>query len=331
VDTLTPEPQDAVAPTATRACETCGEPLVAVQEWCLQCGHAQSGRLGAKPGWRAATTIVCVVVALVLSAVAASYAALSDDAAPAVAVAPLVAAAPPVAAVPPPPAPTATATATTATENTDSVPAPALPPTISTATPPPTAVPTPTKTIDTDTTTTDSTKTTDGTKAPEITASDTPGLQEIVLGTDAASVYDPYKKVVDQTDPADSYDDKPNTTFTIQTAPGATMGVGIDFDLDTARAVRAVEVHTSTPGFDVEVYGAKGVLPIDILDPGWAHLTDQATFGAHANAGGRETLRFAPGKYRHVLLWFTTPPPAAADADPTAPLAIGITQVRLLD
>jgi hypothetical protein len=47
------------------------------QDWCLECGTAARGRLGARPGWRAAFTVVGLVLLLVFGAGIAGYAALT--------------------------------------------------------------------------------------------------------------------------------------------------------------------------------------------------------------------------------------------------------------
>ena len=62
------------------ACEACGAAMLAGQDWCLECGTAAPGRLGARPGWRAAFTVVALTLLLVVGAVVASYAALTTDA-----------------------------------------------------------------------------------------------------------------------------------------------------------------------------------------------------------------------------------------------------------
>jgi len=62
------------------ACESCGAAMERGQDWCLDCGTAAPGRLGARPGWRAAFTVVGVTTMLLLCAVVAAYAALTGDA-----------------------------------------------------------------------------------------------------------------------------------------------------------------------------------------------------------------------------------------------------------
>ena len=83
--------------------------MVPGQDWCLECGAAAPGRLGRRPGMRAATTIVGLTLALVAGAVTAGYAAINGDAGREVAK-PAAASGAPVAQAPPatPTAPAAT-------------------------------------------------------------------------------------------------------------------------------------------------------------------------------------------------------------------------------
>src|SRR4051812_45349271 len=63
-----------------RTCPTCEAPMEAEQDWCLNCGQAAPGRLGGRPGMRAAATVIALTLTLAGGAVAASYAALQSDA-----------------------------------------------------------------------------------------------------------------------------------------------------------------------------------------------------------------------------------------------------------
>src|SRR5919198_282730 len=74
-----PSEPKAPAPGA-RTCGACGAEMAPGQDWCLACGTAAPGRLGARPGWRAASTVTGLTAVLVAGAVAASYAALKSDA-----------------------------------------------------------------------------------------------------------------------------------------------------------------------------------------------------------------------------------------------------------
>lgn len=304
---VAPEPPP--APEApVRACAACGAGMAAEQHWCLECGTAAPGRAGGRHAWRAAGAIVGAVLVLVGGAVAVSYAALSSDAQRQAAAPPAASGQPRVAQVAPPPsipAPPAPAPATPPPAASPAGP----PPVAQSATPAPAPAPAAPPSAPA--------------KPKPTGPSAKPGLQPVDLGPDAASVYDPYQKAVDQTDPADSYDGDPKTVFTVTTAAGQPqMGVGVDYDLDTARGVRALELRTTTPGFRLEVYGAKDKLPPDILDTRWTHLRSVEDVGTKAKDGVVKVI-FPAGRYRHVLLWFTTPPPAG----PT----VGIAEARLLD
>src|SRR5690349_20630931 len=74
-----PAPEE-TQPVAARLCASCAVPLEAGQDWCLECGSAQPGRLGGRAGWRATLTVMAATTILALGAAAAAYAALSSDA-----------------------------------------------------------------------------------------------------------------------------------------------------------------------------------------------------------------------------------------------------------
>src|SRR4051794_4237218 len=258
------------------------------QDWCLECGTAAPGRLGRRQGWRAAATIVAAVLLLVGGAVAASYAALNDSAqqqaaAPAPPSAePQVAQAPPATTAPAPPPPTTSTPPPAPAPAPKPAPKPKPKPEAKKPAPAPAATPAPKPT------------------PKPTTPAAKPGFQPLKLGPDAALAYDPYKRITDQGNPHDSYDGDRNTVFNVSTAPGDEMGVGLDFDLTVPSQVSAVYLRTTTPGFRVEIYGAKGKLPPDILDTRWIHLGSAGSVGSEKDADGLEKIKFDPGKYRHV-------------------------------
>nr|MDQ5809041.1 hypothetical protein [Actinomycetota bacterium] len=64
------EEQVVVPDDASRLCVNCAALLEEGQDWCLECGTAQPGRITGKPGWRAALVVVAVVGLLAAGAVA---------------------------------------------------------------------------------------------------------------------------------------------------------------------------------------------------------------------------------------------------------------------
>jgi hypothetical protein len=310
---LAPEAQSTPeAEPAARACPTCSATLAPEQDWCLECGAAQPGRLGQRPGWRAAMTVVGLTLLLALGAVAASYAALTDEAEQ-------------VAAAPPGPAAAPTTQAP-----------PSVPPAVTAAPPAETAPPADLPSVDVPESSTPTSDPVDVTPAPvtpvtpsapaTTTTPSTPvdtGPSPIAIGSDDGSLYDPYTNAVETTDAKRALDDNPSTSWFGRAADDAdSLAFGYVVDLGSAKAVEELELRTKTPGFRVEVYatGSKA-LPPDVLDERWVHVVDRndvdATVGASPKDGnksgdGKERIVLgeeAEGKtFRHVLLWFTQLP-----------------------
>lgn len=272
--------------------------MVPGQDWCLECGTAAPGRLGRRPGVRTAATVVGLTLALVAGAVTAGYAAINGDAGRDVAAAPAPSAAP-IAQAPPstPAAPTPTPTA----HATPVTPLPKVAPPKA-STPPPAATPTPAPSTPSTPKPAASTPTT--TKPAPVDNA----LTAIDLGADAASLYDPYTRMVDNGDPANAYDGDMSTAWKVSTPPdGQAMQVGLVVDLSKKRSIKELQLRTSTPGFRVELYAADTAqLPPDILDTRWAHLRN------HSDVAKKQKVSLAGDghKYRYVLIWFTTPPKA---------------------
>ena len=354
------QPGDAEQQSApqTRQCDACGAAMERGQDWCLECGTAAPGRLGAKPGMRAAATVVSLTLALVGGAVAASYAALSTDSQqeanrPAPPSGDPVAQAPPgqlqtpapsdalppgaipgqpaPPAVPPTTTPTVPTVPQTATPQVPNIPSFTPPsstrtPTVPRVTPPSTATPPPTTDDDDD-------EGTQTTTTPTTTTPQKQGPQPIAIAAGAASHYDPSKRATAKGDPADAVDDSTSSAWFVTTADASKdMATGLVIDLGSKKGVRVLELATSTPGFRAEIYAADSdELPPDILDTRWAHITDRSnvdetgkTKDRNVKGDGKERVVLGGGsaKYRYVLLWITTPP----DGGPT----VRISDVDLL-
>jgi hypothetical protein len=310
------------ASVAVPACPKCQTPLAPEQDWCLQCGEAQPGRLASLPGKRAVATVLSLATLMVGGAVAASYAALNHDS-PAPATAPTtdLAQVPPAASAAEPAAPVAPQPSTLAPADTAPAPADsgALPTTPSkTTTPAPSTSSTATSTSGTttsgstsigSTTKTSTGTTTTGTTRTSTTTTPAPP-KAIAIDGSAAALYDPYKRDTAAGDAAKAVDGDPGTSFPITVADGATqIGAGLVVDLGKTRGLRELDLTTKTPGFRVELYATDSdELPPDVLDTRWAHLHDISDVGT--GAGGKQVVSLGSGttKYRHVLLWITAPP-----------------------
>jgi hypothetical protein len=337
------------AEAPARTCEVCGAAMTEEQDWCLQCGTARPGRLGTRPGWRVALSISGVTLLLVCGAVAASYAALTDDAgkqadspgggnATPVAQAPAqvpsistpgalppasadtTAGTPPITTSPPPTGSTTSALPPLPTVTSGTLPTTTTGVTTTTGTTTTGTTTTGTTTTGTTTTGTTTTGTTTGTTTTGTTTTPS-ALTPITLGADTADIYDPYQRATDKGDPANAYDPNAKDAWFVQTAAdGKPMQVGLLVDLEARKTVKQIEFSTTTPGFRLEVYSTDGSqLPPDILDTRWTHLAsrsdvDQNTAGSNVKADGKEivTLRKSGGQVRHLALWFTTPPDQGA-------------------
>ena len=93
------------------------------------------------------------------------------------------------------------------------------------------------------------------------------------------------------------------------------VGVGVYLDASPGIAARAIEIETSTPGFDVQIYGAQNVrlsYPYGDSTP----LTARGWQGPLASSqdvrNGQRISSPTPSAYRYYLIWLTTLPPASS-------------------
>ncbi len=302
-------------------CTHCRVPLRPDQDWCVECGAAQPGRLGRRPGWRAALTVVGATLALAGGATAASYAALTSDAvveagAPAPPGAdPVIAQAP---AVPQPPAETLPAPRVEVPDVTAPAPADAPLDPIDPVTPTTPDTDTDTRTdggtiagggtggdtggdTDTDTETDADAGTGDDAAGTDDTGDDEPA--EVALAGARLRTYDPGDRGGTRLRPATrAADGRASTAWEAPADADGVVGIGLVITLDRATELRALELDALTPGFNVQVFGTKGpALPADVVDPAWEQ-TDETN-----DVGTTERLRLS-GRYRHVLVWITEQP-----------------------
>ena len=349
---------DASAVVPDFACESCGAGMQHGQDWCLECGTAARGRLGARPGWRAAFTVVAATLLLVFGAGIAGYAALTSDAErtaaaptagngnPIIAQAPATAApaAPgtsPEAITPGATGPGTTPPAITGTPGpgaNPNTPLPGqLPGAVQTPTRPgaklPVIPPTQPVTPPTNVTATPPTiqklppgaTTSPSTSTPSTVKPASATSQVIDLQADGAKTYDPAQRAgAEVGPPANAVDGKPKTVWDVTVpADGNPIGVGLLVDLPSPQALRSLRIATNTPGFSIEIYAAvdTGELPTDVLDKRWQHLTDVKSVqdGSPIVLKGKGD---AP-KYQRFLVWVTKP------GEPTDPrVAIGELTLR---
>jgi hypothetical protein len=290
------------------------------QDWCLNCGTAAPGRLGERPGWRAASTVIALALLLVLGAVGASYAALTGDSQPKqTASAPPAAAqvAPPAATTQPPAATQPPATATTPpakpkqlpkvkTPTAGATPGSPITPTPTTSTP---ATNTGTPATGTNTGTTGTGTGTGTTRTGTTTTPADTSPKPIELSGDAGTVYDPFKRVKDSGETTRALDGDQTTSWYVDPTVPTQVAAGYVVDLGKLQGVRQINLQTPTPGFRVEIYATDvATPPPDILDTRWSHIKDVSDVGTKDDGKQKIVLGAGTTKYRNVLLWFTQPP-----------------------
>ena len=314
-------PAPVPAPEAPlRTCATCSAALVEGQDWCLECGAAQPGRLGGRPGWRAALTVLAVTAVLVGGAAAAAYAALTTEAQRDATSAAPPQATPTVAAPAPVQAPAQTqADETPAVKAPESdpadVPAPSSGDSGDDAPAPVAAAPSTPVTPSTPSSGSDAGGSSGGSGTPDEDAAAAPVA--IDLPAKSAALYDPFGRAKGDAAPANAVDGKERTAFELPVNPeDATVRAGLTLSLDKATTLSDLRFQAGTPGFSVEVYATKDAqIPPDVLDARWEHIGDRSDVGVE------ETVAL-DGKFRHVLLWVTEQP---------ADTKVAIPEVQLFD
>lgn len=284
------------------------------QDWCLECGTAAPGRLGERPGWRAALTVASATVVLVLGAVVAAYAAMNTDATRDTRDA-QPNGAPIQAQVPAPPAPLSPTTMPPATGEEPLVPAPEAGTSASESEPVPPgdggAPPAPGDGGGAGVAPSGGGPVPSGGGSGGGSTAPAPApaaIGPIALAAGSGSIYDPSDRSGARfSDPTGAYDGSKARGFTISVpADGDPFGVGIAFRFSDPRELRSLDIATETDGFTVEVYGsASGKRPPDILDRRWANLGRRTAIkdGARISLDSDEVNRV-----RHVLVWVTTVP-----------------------
>ena len=322
----TPPEGEPAAPEVTvePACPSCGAALAEGQDWCLECGTAVSAKRRRRI--RGVGVATALAVLLTGGAVAASYAALSDEPPPRETKVTTVATAAP--------APVETTTTTPPVEDVEPLPpADDVQPVEPVQPVQPVTPVTPTQT--TPTTTTPTTETEKDTKpaAPEFTP--------ITLDIGDGSLYDPDKRATAVGDPQRALDGNVGTSWFATTPPDGDMNVGYVLDLGKSQQIKRLELVTKTPGFTIRVLGARGGKPpAKSDDAAWVVLGEAGSVDAKPGTGAAAPA-VAPAKddkagdtrlrldlaaddeiFRHVLLWVSAPP--------TAGPTVRFSKIRLL-
>jgi serine/threonine-protein kinase len=158
---------------------------------------------------------------------------------------------------------------------------------------------------------------------PDVHAS--AGLQAVPLSQTAAHDYNPFGTGPENHNRVQNViDSDPNTTWstahyyekTLAKAGGT--GLGVYLDASPGVVARAIELQTPTPGFDVQVYGARSV---NLTYP-YGDSTSLTARGWHGPLGSATSVRnhqriklsSAATPYRYYLLWLTTLPPGQESA-----------------
>jgi hypothetical protein len=153
-------------------------------------------------------------------------------------------------------------------------------------------------------------------------------LKQVVLGQAAAHDYNPFGTGPENRDTIENVvDGDPNTSWSTETYYEGNLrkagGVGLGMYLDAKPGVigRALEVQTSTPGFEAQLYVANHInlaIPYGstatLASRGW-----QGPDGAsdYVRNGERIRLSIPHKRYRYYLLWLTTLPPKRQSASIT--------------
>jgi hypothetical protein len=319
----TPPPAGPVLPTAPDfACEACGAAMERGQDWCLECGTAAPGRLGARPGWRAAFTVVGLTTVLLCCAIVAAYAALTSDS-ERTASAPASGSANPIVAT----APATTTAAKAPAVIKPGVTGPGVLPKVAPVAPGPAIIPKVNPQLLVPAQPAAPATPPAGSQAGTTTGTAAQAAAPVVikLKKDAAQTYDPDKRAGAEFGPAAfAIDTKLSTVWDVVVpADGKPIDAGLVIDLGKPYALRSLRISTPTEGFTVEVYGAKSAkqLPEDVIDKRWIHLTDKKSVldGAPIVLKGKGDN----AKVQLLLLHITQP------SDPTDPrVAIGNVLLR---
>jgi hypothetical protein len=277
------------------------------QDWCTQCGERADGSLRKRAGWASAGVLTAASAILASGAAAAGVAALTQGSAKEAPHAPITAQAPvtttTVSPASPPPAVNPGSPETLKTTHT-ATPAhlgrSANTPASSGASPAPAATGNSNPTTSESATSQESRQT--STTTHSAAASEAAELQGLTAS--AYSLNPEYPKATlegPENDPSRALEGRESGTewkVTVKPGTAENLNVGLLVALGGATRVGSVEVHTSTPGFPLEIYGTTNTQPPAAIT-GWTRLALTPSLKASA------TLKVGTTgtRWRYVLLW----------------------------
>ncbi len=308
--------QDGAGPAPrTVRCASCGAPMAAGQDWCMQCGAGAPGSVERHP-WRPWAIALAATAVLVLGAAAAAYAALSKEPKHAPVKVATVAQAPPPAPAPVPTTPVPSTPTPKAAPPVTKVPA---------VTPKATPTPTPAPVTPTTPTTAEQKTSTTGNGG----SGGQTGPEPILLDTDAASTYNPYAYPASGFgDPSLTIDGDTSTGWSAQVNPATApaMAEGVLIDLKSSQKLSSVKLVTSTPGITVQVYGASvKTVPASITDKAWVPLSKSVTL---KKKRARLALKNKTKAYRFVTVWISGAPQSSVGTA-EAPGKVTLNEIEL--
>jgi serine/threonine-protein kinase len=137
-----------------------------------------------------------------------------------------------------------------------------------------------------------------------------PQIERVSLSGDAIDDFDPAPGDASESPESvgNVIDGNPSTVWSTETYqfqfgdPDQKLGVGLTIDAGEPVAAQRLDIVTSTPGWDAEVYAANDV-PDSI--EGWGE-----PIGAENDLGEEEAIGLDTGgkEYTHYLLWITSLP-----------------------
>jgi hypothetical protein len=286
---------------AAHTCPHCKAPMADDQEWCTQCGEREDGSLRARTGWYSAGVLTAASAILASGAAAAGVAALTQTPAKEGPHTPLATATATTAAAPP-----ATASAPANPGSPETLKAPRSVP-VSPPVKPPTPHATATPSASHASSTGGSTPSTESSTRTSATSTQSSGPEVAELQGLTASAYtlNPlYPKAAlegPENDPSRALEGRESgTAWSIPIKPGTAenLNVGLQIALGGPTQVGSVELHTSTPGFPLEIYGTTSRQPPTSIGA-WTRLGLTPALKASATLKVGETNKH----FRFVLLW----------------------------